>query len=370
MSHAETVPGALAPADAPAPVSPLDAAAVEAAADAAVRAFASAADLDALKVARLAHTGDRSPLTLANREIGALAPADKATAGKLLGAARATLHRALAERQAELEAERDARVLVEESVDVTLPTDRVPAGARHPIETLQERISDFFVSMGWEIAEGPELEAEWFNFDALNFGPDHPARAMQDTFYVAGPDGNESGLVLRTHTSPVQIRTMLEQRPPIYVICPGRVYRTDELDSTHTPVFTQVEGLAIDKGLTMAHLKGTLDHFAKAMFGPESKARLRPSYFPFTEPSAEMDIWFAGKKGGAGWVEWGGCGMVDPDVLRACGLDANEYTGFAFGMGIERTLQFRNDVPDMRDLVEGDVRFTSAFSAPVDGTGV
>src|SRR4051794_24848835 len=237
MSHAETVPGALAPADAPAPVSPLDAAAVEAAADAAVRAFASAADLDALKVARLAHTGDRSPLTLANREIGALAPADKATAGKLLGAARATLHRALAERQAELEAERDARVLVEESVDVTLPTDRVPAGARHPIETLQERISDFFVSMGWEIAEGPELEAEWFNFDALNFGPDHPARQMQDTFFVDPPD---SGLVLRTHTSPVQARALLERELPVYVIVPGRVFRTDELDATHTPVFHQV----------------------------------------------------------------------------------------------------------------------------------
>jgi len=362
MSHAETVPGAHAPTDAPAPVSPLDAAAVHAAVDAAVRAFAAAADLDALKVARLAHTGDRSPLTLANREIGALAPADKATAGKLLGGARARLHQALAERQAELEAERDARVLVEESVDVTLPTDRVPTGARHPIETLQERIADFFVSMGWEIAEGPELEAEWFNFDALNFGPDHPARQMQDTFFVEPAD---SGLVLRTHTSPVQARTLLERDLPVYIACPGKVFRTDELDATHTPVFHQVEGLAIDRGLTMAHLKGTLDHFAQAIFGPEARTRLRPSFFPFTEPSAEMDFWFPQKKGGPGWVEWGGCGMVHPNVLRACGVDPEVYSGFAFGMGIERTLMPRHGIADMHDMVEGDVRFSTQFGTEI-----
>jgi phenylalanyl-tRNA synthetase alpha chain len=222
--------------------------------------------------------------------------------------------------------------------------------------------------MGWEVAQGPELEAEWFNFDALNFPKDHPARAMQDSFYVAGTTGGsvqETGLVLRTHTSPVQVRTMLDKEPPIYVVCPGRVYRTDELDATHTPVFHQVEGLAIDRHLSMAHLKGTLDHFARAMFGPQSRTRLRPSFFPFTEPSAEMDVYFPDKKGGAGWVEWGGCGMVDPDVLRACGLDPAEWSGFAFGMGIERTLQFRNQIPDMRDLVEGDVRFTAAFGSEV-----
>ncbi len=171
--------------------------------------------------------------------------------------------------------------------------------------------------------------------------------------------------MLRTHTSPVQIRTMLTQRPPIYVICPGRVYRDDALDATHTPVFHQVEGLAVDRGLTMAHLKGTLDHLARAMFGADSKTRLRPSFFPFTEPSAEMDVYFPDKKGGAGWVEWGGCGMVDPDVLIACGLDPDEYSGFAFGIGVERTLQFRNSVPDMRDMIEGDVRFTAAFATEV-----
>jgi phenylalanyl-tRNA synthetase alpha chain len=163
----------------------------------------------------------------------------------------------------------------------------------------------------------------------------------------------------------VQIRTMLTRRPPIYVICPGRVYRDDALDATHTPVFHQVEGLAVDKGLTMAHLKGTLDHLARAMFGPDSRTRLRPSFFPFTEPSAEMDVYFPDKKGGAGWVEWGGCGMVDPNVLTACGLDPDEYSGFAFGIGVERTLQFRNSVPDMRDMIEGDVRFTAAFATEV-----
>jgi len=195
---------------------------------------------------------------------------------------------------------------------------------------------------------------------------------MQDSFYVAGPDvtagaatGAPSGLVLRTHTSPVQVRAMLERDPPLYVVCPGRVYRADELDATHTPVFHQVEGLAIDRQLSMRHLKGTLDHFARAVFGPDSRTRLRPSFFPFTEPSAEMDVYFPGKKGGPGWVEWGGCGMVDPNVLQACGLDPAEWSGFAFGMGIERTLQFRNEIPDMRDIVEGDVRFTAAFGSEV-----
>jgi phenylalanyl-tRNA synthetase alpha chain len=168
-------------------------------------------------------------------------------------------------------------------------------------------------------------------------------------------------MVLRTHTSPVQARTLLHRDLPVYVVCPGRTYRTDELDSTHTPVFNQVEGLAVDKGITMAHLKGTLDAFARAIFGENSKTRLRPHFFPFTEPSAEVDVWFEEKKGGAGWVEWGGCGMVNPNVLRACGVDPEIYSGFAFGMGIERTLQFRNGIPDMRDMVEGDIRFTLPF---------
>ena len=305
----------------PAPgVDPTDATAVAAALDAALAAIAAADDAAELKAARTGHAGDRSPLALANRAIAGLDKSARAGAGKLVGSARGRVNQAAAAREAELAAERDARVLVAERVDVTLPYDRIPAGARHPIPAITERIGDIFTAMGWEIAEGPELEAEWFNFDALNLGPDHPARAMQDSFHVAGPDGGGSGQVLRTHTSPVQIRTMLTRTPPIYVLCPGRVYRADELDTTHTPVFHQVEGLAVDRHLSLAHLKGTLDHLARAVFGPESRTRLRPSFFPFTEPSAEMDVWFEARKGGPGWVEWGGCGMVDPAVLTACGL--------------------------------------------------
>jgi len=357
MSTADLMPD---PADAP--LSPLDAPAVADALEAALAALAAASDLDELKAARLAHAGDRSPLSLANREIGRLAPADKVVAGKLIGATRGRLAAAVAVRQAELEAERDDRVLRTESVDVTLPAERRARGARHPLESLSERIGDVFVAMGWEIAEGPEVEAEWFNFDALNFAPDHPARQMQDTFFIDPPT---SGLVLRTHTSPVQARTMLERDLPIYVVCPGKVFRTDELDATHTPVFHQVEGLAIDKGLTMAHLKGTLDHLAKAMFGDSARIRFRPSYFPFTEPSAEPDVWFEGKKGGPGWIEWGGCGMVHPNVLRAAGIDPEVYTGFAFGMGIERTLMFRHDIGDMHDMVEGDLRFSLQYGMEI-----
>jgi phenylalanyl-tRNA synthetase alpha chain len=336
--------------------------AVDAAVADALAGIAAAADLDELKAARLAHAGDRSPLALANREIGALPPQAKAEAGKRVGLARGTVREALERRQVELEEERDARVLVEEAVDVTLPYGRRPAGARHPLTTLQERVEDVFVAMGWEVAEGPEVEAEWLNFDALNLGPDHPARTMQDTFFVGTED---SGVVLRTHTSPVQIRSMLERELPIYVVCPGKVFRTDELDSTHTPVFHQVEGLVVDEGITVADLKGTLDHFATAMFGPETRTRWRPSYFPFTEPSLEFDIWFTGAKGGPRWIEWGGCGMVNPRVLAAAGIDPERYSGFAFGMGIERTLMFRHDVTDMRDMVEGDVRFTRQFGQEV-----
>jgi phenylalanyl-tRNA synthetase alpha chain len=322
------------------------------------KAFAKAADLEELAAVKPAHLGDRSPLLTARREIGALPPQARAEAGKRLNSSRTAVQSAFDQRRAALQVERDCRTLREEAVDVTLPWDRIPTGARHPITALCERIADVFVAMGYEVAEGPELEAEWFNFDALNFGKDHPARTMQDSFYVA-PEG--SGMVLRTHTSPVQIRALLERELPVYVVCPGRTFRTDALDATHTPVFHQVEGLAVDLGITMANLKGTLDAFARAMFGESSRTRLRPSFFPFTEPSAEVDVWFPERKGGAGWVEWGGCGMVNPNVLRACGIDTEVYSGFAFGMGIERTLQFRNGISDMRDMVEGDVRFTCAF---------
>jgi phenylalanyl-tRNA synthetase alpha chain len=356
----------------PVEVATLQPEAVDAAVAAAIAAFTAAGDLDELKTARLAHVGDRSQLALANREIGALPPAARSAAGQRVGAAKSAVDQALAARQAELELERDARVLVEEAVDVTLPADRRPAGARHPLTTVQELISDVFLTMGWEVAEGPEAESAWFNFDALNTPAEHPSRELTDTFYVSASD---SGVVLRTQTSPVQIRTMLERTPPIYVVCPGKVFRTDELDATHTPVFHQLEGLAVDEGLTMAHLKGTLDHMAASMFGPGIATRLRPHYFPFTEPSAEMDLLCFVCRGASvgnpdrpcrtcsseGWIEWGGCGMVNPRVLVACGIDSERYSGFAFGMGIERTLMFRNGVADMRDIVEGDVRFTTAF---------
>jgi len=338
----------------------------------ALKAFTDANNLDELKEARLGHAGPRSAVSLANREIGLLPPAARAAAGRRVGEAKAAIAQALSARQAELELARDSRVLVDEAVDVTLPWDRRRIGARHPLTTLQELMSDVFVAMGYEVAEGPEVEADWFNFDALNMPPAHPARTLMDTFFVGSED---SGLVLRTHTSPIQARIMVERQPPIYVVCPGRAFRTDELDATHSPVFHQLEGLAIDEGITMAHLKGTLDHMAQSLFGPGIVSRLRPSYFPFTEPSAEPDLLCFVCRGTSvgnpdrpcrtcdseGWIEWGGCGMVNPRVLRACGIDSDRYSGFAFGMGIERTLMFRNNAADMRDMFEGDVRFTQAF---------
>jgi phenylalanyl-tRNA synthetase alpha chain len=355
----------------PVEVSTLDPSALDDAVASALAAFAQAESLEALKAARLAHQGDRSPLALANREIGALPPTAKAEAGKRVGQARGEVARALARRQAELEAERDARLLVEETVDVTAPVVRRRRGSRHPNELTAERLADVFVAMGWEVAEGPEVESEWFNFDALNLGPDHPARQMQDTFFVDPPT---SGLVLRTQTSPVQVRTLLERELPVYVVCPGKVFRTDELDATHTPVFHQLEGLAVDEGLTMAHLRGTLDHFVEAMFGEGIETRMRPAYFPFTEPSAELDFrcFVCGGTdadcrtcGGTGWIELGGCGMVNRKVLEVCGVDPDRYSGFAFGMGIERTLMFRHAVTDMHDIVEGDVRFNEQFGMEI-----
>ena len=319
----------------------------------ALAAIESASDLDQLKIARLAHSGDKSPIAQASRALGSLPAEEKAGAGKQIGEARAAISNAISTRSVILEAERDVKVLLEEVVDVTLPSRGGPKGGLHPLTLLRNEICDYFIAQGYGVAEGPELEAEWLNFDALNMPPDHPARSMQDTFFLEPLD---SKLVMRTHTSPVQIRTMLENEPPIYVICPGRTFRADELDATHTPVFSQVEGLVIDRKITMAHLKGTLDQFAQKMFGDAAITRLRPSFFPFTEPSAEVDVFFNGR-----WIEWGGCGMVNSRVLAACGVDAETYTGFAFGMGLERTLMVRHGLADMRDIVEGDIRFTQMF---------
>ncbi len=356
----------------PVQVTPLDEEHVRAMREEALAAITAATDLESLKQVRTAHAGDRSPLALANREIGALPPQARKDAGQRVGQARGAVNQALARRQAELDAEAEQRMLVEETVDVTLPWDRRTRGARHPITMMSELIADVFVAMGWEVAEGPLVEAEWLNFDALNLGPDHPARTMQDTFWT---EPAEHHLVLRTHTSPVQARTMLTRTPPIYVVCPGRVFRTDEYDATHSPMFHQVEGLVVDEGITMAHLKGSLDHFAGSIFGAGITTRFRPSYFPFTEPSAEVDLRCFVCRGlspavadcrtcrGEGWIEWGGCGVVNPRVLTACGVDSERYTGFAFGMGIDRTLMFRHGVADMRDMFEGDVRFSAAFGS-------
>lgn len=355
----------------PVETTPLQAEALEQMVAEAKAAFAQADTVAELKAARIAHTGDRSPLALANREIGALPPQARKEAGQRIGKARGEVSKALKVRDEEVRAAELQRVLVEERVDVTLPVEVHPRGGVHPITGLMDRMAEVFVAMGWEIAEGPEAEAEWLNFDALNIHPDHPARQLQDTLYLAPLENNT---LLRTHTSPVQVRTMLDRELPIYVVCPGKVYRADELDATHVPVFHQIEGLCIDKGITFAHLRGTLEHLAQAMFG-DVRTRMRPNYFPFTEPSAEVDLECFVCHGASvgdpdnpcrtcsseGWIEWGGCGVVNPRVLRAAGIDPEVYSGFAFGMGIERTLMFRNDAADMRDMVEGDIRFSRSL---------
>jgi len=358
--------------------------------DEALAAIAAAQTLDELKDARIAHFGDRAPLTLANAEIGALPPQARAEAGKRVGAARAAVRQALADRTAALEADRDRRVLLEEAVDVTLPWDRMAPGARHPVTMTGDRLADVFVAMGYEVAEGPEAEAEWYNFDALNFPPDHPAREAQDTLFVAGPkeagDGTggtlssaRSGVILRTHTSPVQIRAMLSRPLPLYVVSPGRCYRADALDATHSPVFHQIECLAVDEGLTMADLRGAIQSFVDAMFGEGLRTRFRPDFFPFTEPSADVSMechicrGASTRPGGEpcrvcrsqGWIEIAGCGMVNPRVLVACGVDSDRYSGFAFGLGIERTLMIGHGVTDIRDTTEGDVRFSRAFGTEI-----
>jgi phenylalanyl-tRNA synthetase alpha chain len=365
----------------------LSEAAVSRALAAALAAVAAAGNLDELKTARIAHDGDRAPLALASAEIGALPAQDRAEAGRRVGAARGRLREALRERQVKLEDRRDRQVLITEAVDVTLPGGRTPSGARHPVTTLADRLSDVFVAMGYEVAEGPEVEAEWYNFDALNIPPDHPAREMQDTLFIAradeapgrpSPQGN-SGMVLRTHTSPVQIRSMLTRPLPLYVVSPGRCYRNEALDATHSPVFHQIEGLAVDEGLTMADLRGAIQSFVDAMFGSGLRTRLRPDYFPFTEPSGDVSMechlcrGASAKPGGdpcrvcrsQGWIEIAGCGMVNPRVLVACGIDPDRYTGFAFGLGIERSLMIGHGLADIRETTEGDVRFSRAFGMEI-----
>jgi phenylalanyl-tRNA synthetase alpha chain len=373
--------------DQPVPLGPEE---VDRALQEAIAAIAAAGTLDELKAARLAHDGDRSPLALASAGIGALPPQDRAEVGRRVGAARAQVREAIKQRQAQLEADRDRQVLITEAVDVTLPGGRVPSGARHPVTMLADRLSDVFVAMGYEVAEGPEAEAEWYNFDALNMLPDHPARDAQDTIFIARADeapgqqspagpGVKSGMVLRTQTSPVQIRSMLTRPLPVYVVSPGRTYRHDALDATHSPIFHQIEGLAVDEGLTMADLRGAIQAFVDAMFGVGLRTRFRPDYFPFTEPSGDVSMechvcrGASAKPGGdpcrvcrsQGWIEIAGCGMVNPRVLVACGIDPDRYSGFAFGLGIERSLMIAHGLTEIRDAVDGDVRFSRAFGMEI-----
>ncbi len=356
--------------------------------DEALAAVAAAGTLDELKAARIAHDGDRAPLSLASAEIGALPPEARADTGRRVGAAKGQLRKALQNRQAELEADRDRQVLITEAVDVTLPGGRTPAGARHPVTTTSDRLSDVFVAMGYEVAEGPEVEAEWYNFDALNIPPDHPAREMQDTLFIASASGAagqqaedaRSGLVLRTHTSPVQIRSMLSRPLPLYVVSPGRCYRNEALDATHSPVFHQIEGLAVDEGLTMADLRGAIQSFVDAHV---RRRDCGPGSGPITSPSPSRRVtcrWNATsaaarrrRPGGdpcrvcrsQGWIEIAGCGMVNPRVLVACGIDPDRYSGFAFGLGIERSLMIGHGLTEIRDAVDGDVRFSRAFGMEI-----
>lgn len=306
--------------------------------------------------------GRKGELTALLKGMGKLSPEERPVVGQKVNALRQEIEGWLDEKSRELAAkERQAR-LNAETLDISIPGDEVKVGNPHPLSTTLEKIIDIFVGMGFSVAEGPEVELDRYNFELLNLPKDHPARDAQDTFYF-----NEN-ILLRTHTSPVQARTMLAQKPPIRVICPGRVYRADEVDATHSPVFSQCEGLVVDEGVTMGDLKGTLDTFARELYGEGIHTRFRPSFFPFTEPSAEVDVTCAACKGegcrickGTGWIEILGAGMVNPHVLEMCGIDPKRYTGFAFGIGIERVTNLKYNVPDMRLLFENDLRFLSQF---------
>lgn len=332
----------------------MDAAEIERLREGGLASLAAAPDLDTLEQARVDHLGRRSPLAEAQRGLGAMDDATRRTVGALLNALKQDLTAAHEQRLHVLSSGALTERLAAERRDLTAPTRRSRPGRPHLLTQVEREIVDVFLGLGFSVADGPEIEAGQYNFDLLNIPADHPARGTMDTIYV----DERADIVLRTHTSPVQVRTMLSQEPPIAVICPGRVYRADAVDATHSPVFTQVEGLLVAEGVTMAHLRGTLLAFARALFGDDREVRLRPSFFPFTEPSAEVDVSF---DNAAGWLEILGAGMVDPAVLTACGIDADRYTGFAFGIGVERVAMIRHGVSDIRDLYDADARFLAAF---------
>lgn len=318
--------------------------------------------MQALDNLRVKVLGKKGELTQLLRGMGQLAPEERPAAGQMINEARERLTALLEEKQAKLKAMELENALKRETIDVTQPAELPAIGTEHPLNLVMKEMVDCFTGMGFELVEGPEVELDHYNFELLNIPKNHPARDAQDTFYV------DDNIVLRTHTSPMQARTMLTRKPPIRIICPGRVYRADEVDATHSPVFHQMEGLVIDEDVTMADLRGTLNAFAERIYGKGITTRFRPSFFPFTEPSTEVDLTCAACHGkgcrickGTGWIEVLGGGMVNPKVLEMCGIDSKKYSGFAFGIGLERIAMQRYSIPDMRLLYEGDVRFLGQF---------
>ncbi|NLI57197.1 MAG: phenylalanine--tRNA ligase subunit alpha [Clostridium sp.] len=324
--------------------------------------IANVADITSLENVRVKYLGKKGELTSVLRGMGSLTPEERPVVGQMANEIRSFLENRLVEVKKELANKERELKLQEEVIDVTMPGKRKVLGKKHPLTNVIDEITEVFIGMGYEIAEGPEVEKDYYNFEALNIPENHPAKDVQDTFYINGD------ILLRTQTSPVQIRVMENKKPPIKIICPGRVYRSDAVDATHSPIFHQVEGLVVDKGVTMGDLIGTLKVFAKSMFGEKTDIRLRPHHFPFTEPSAEVDVscWACGGKGcrvckDEGWIEILGAGMVHPKVLEVCGIDSTVYSGFAFGLGAERTAMGRFNIDDLRLLYENDIRFLKQF---------
>ncbi len=318
--------------------------------------------LDKLNEVKVAYLGKKGELTAVLKGMKDVSPEERPKVGQMVNDTRAVIEEALDKAIKALEAELMEAKLKEEVIDVTLPAKKPEIGHRHPNTIALEEVERIFVGMGYEVVEGPEIEKDYYNFEALNIPADHPAKDEQDTFYI------NSDILLRTQTSSVQVHVMENQKPPIRMIAPGRVFRADEVDATHSPSFHQIEGLVIDKNVTFADLKGTLAEFAKELFGEETKVKFRPHHFPFTEPSAEMDVtcFKCGGSGcrfckGSGWIEILGCGMVHPRVLTMCGIDPKEYTGFAFGVGLERIALLKYEIDDMRLLYENDIRFLKQF---------
>ena len=329
---------------------------------AALEAIANAQNSADCENVRVKYLGKKGELTAILKSMGGLSPEERPIMGQLVNTAKAEVDAALSQKVQQMQAAAEELKLKEETIDITMPAKTSKTGKLHPLNTVLNDMIDIFQSMGFDVVDGPEVETDHYNFECLNVPADHPARDMQDTFYLA------ENILLRTQTSAAQIRTMETRKPPIRVICPGRVFRADEVDATHSPVFHQIEGLVVDKGVTMCDLKGVLEQFAHEIYGPETKVKFRPSFFPFTEPSVEVDVSCSecGGKGcrvckGAGWIEILGAGMVHPNVLRSCGIDPEEYSGFAFGIGLDRLTTTRYKISDIRLLFENDKRFLDQF---------